>query len=431
MALNLSGLHSRGGIRVRIDADTLMKAAGVTPRTVAAVGEKMSVLGAGYALPGAQGRDANQGVSGESERPDTRMGKVATSILDEWEADQRGAARPLNLDFVAQVVANTGFKRAAANRRFWDFVLPNGVLLQPHQRQILVKQALANYPPLAQQSTDLASAHQQMAGFMQGPAATPQLASPASPPAPTTVGLPPAAPGHQTLTGVAQRPIGLDQPQDTRAAALPGTPGHAATNVIDQRGGLDPRGLTVDGNNAAGIRKFGGYTSDDLLAAANSLQADGLRSSAQEDQSADLLEKTARISLPNQKLRADRIIARHTPQRGEGQGETCKAAQLDYGQHGPWFCRTCGMTGTCRCSSHTHGALPLRYVETCGDCPEKSAAVHPFRPVNADPDFIQANQAWHDAEKARIASNRLACENDPDFQAAARELAARIGLGSV
>ena len=36
---------------------------------------------------------------------------------------------------------------------------------------------------------------------------------------------------------------------------MPGTPGHAATNVIDQQGGLDPRGLTVDGNNAAGVRK--------------------------------------------------------------------------------------------------------------------------------------------------------------------------------
>jgi len=46
---------------------------------------------------------------------------------------------------------------------------------------------------------------------------------------------------------------GLDaQPTNTTAAAMPGTPGHAATNVIDQQGGLDPRGLTVDGNNAAG-----------------------------------------------------------------------------------------------------------------------------------------------------------------------------------
>ena len=30
---------------------------------------------------------------------------------------------------------------------------------------------------------------------------------------------------------------------DTRAAAMPGTPETAATNAIDQHGGLDPRGL--------------------------------------------------------------------------------------------------------------------------------------------------------------------------------------------
>lgn len=58
-------------------------------------------------------------------------------------------------------------------------------------------------------------------------------------------------------------PTGLDaapaaptaQPPSARAAALPGTPGHAATNVIDRQGALDPRGLTVDGNNAAGVPK--------------------------------------------------------------------------------------------------------------------------------------------------------------------------------
>jgi hypothetical protein len=33
-------------------------------------------------------------------------------------------------------------------------------------------------------------------------------------------------------------------------------PGHAATNVIDQQGALDPRGPTVDGNNAASLLKF-------------------------------------------------------------------------------------------------------------------------------------------------------------------------------
>ena len=58
------------------------------------------------------------------------------------------------------------------------------------------------------------------------------------------------------MTGVQQKPIGLDRPQDTRAAAIPGTPGHAATNVIDQYGALDPRGLTVDGNNSAAVTKI-------------------------------------------------------------------------------------------------------------------------------------------------------------------------------
>ena len=48
---------------------------------------------------------------------------------------------------------------------------------------------------------------------------------------------------------------GLDAPQDTRAAAMPGTPGHKATNFIDSQGGLDPRGMTIDGNNSAGTPK--------------------------------------------------------------------------------------------------------------------------------------------------------------------------------
>ncbi len=69
-------------------------------------------------------------------------------------------------------------------------------------------------------------------------------------------GISPVAPGHTTMTGIPQRPIGLDKPQDTRAAAMPGMPGHAATNVIDQQGALDPRGMTVDGNNSASVIKF-------------------------------------------------------------------------------------------------------------------------------------------------------------------------------
>lgn len=42
---------------------------------------------------------------------------------------------------------------------------------------------------------------------------------------------------------------------DGKSAKMPGSPGHAATNVIDRLGGLDPTGKTVDGNNAAGISK--------------------------------------------------------------------------------------------------------------------------------------------------------------------------------
>jgi hypothetical protein len=60
--------------------------------------------------------------------------------------------------------------------------------------------------------------------------------------------------GNPMQAGSGIMATGLDVPgMDTTAAAMPGTPGHAATNVIDQQGGLDPRGLTVDGNNAAGL----------------------------------------------------------------------------------------------------------------------------------------------------------------------------------
>ena len=69
-------------------------------------------------------------------------------------------------------------------------------------------------------------------------------------------GASPIAPTAPTMTGVPQKPIGLDRPQDTRATAIPGTPGHAATNIIDQYGALDPRGLTVDGNNSAAVTKI-------------------------------------------------------------------------------------------------------------------------------------------------------------------------------
>ncbi|MEQ8637425.1 hypothetical protein [Gimesia maris] len=42
-------------------------------------------------------------------------------------------------------------------------------------------------------------------------------------------------PAKTPILGQGVRPTGLDGPNDTRAAALPGVPGHAATNVIDQQ----------------------------------------------------------------------------------------------------------------------------------------------------------------------------------------------------
>lgn len=82
---------------------------------------------------------------------------------------------------------------------------------------------------------------------LQGPSLAPT--GPGMTPMPSTVPGGPQLPTTPLGTG-------LDAgPATTQAAALPGVPGHAATNTIDRLGGLDPRGVTVDGNNAAGIAK--------------------------------------------------------------------------------------------------------------------------------------------------------------------------------
>lgn len=89
--------------------------------------------------------------------------------------------------------------------------------------------------------------------------ALPLLAQATVPPVP--VAPPPGVPGVPPAAAASPlRPLGSLFPQRTpttgqKATALPGTPGHAATNVIDQLGGLDASGRTVDGNNGAGIRK--------------------------------------------------------------------------------------------------------------------------------------------------------------------------------
>lgn len=130
---------------------------------------------------------------------------------------------------------------------FVDFCLPDGTHISPLLGTTPEKRAFIQFPPQNQAQMPIQSpvqaptaatgaqpimqAQAQMQGFMQK---KPQMAG--------QIGLP---------------GTGLDGPIDTRATPMPGTPGHAATNVIDQRGGLDPRGLTVDGNNAAGEAKAG------------------------------------------------------------------------------------------------------------------------------------------------------------------------------
>lgn len=89
--------------------------------------------------------------------------------------------------------------------------------------------------------TPLAKLANMMGGLM--PLSQPRPLGPAvAPKPPVRRPLPTLFPQRPPTTGM-------------KAMALPGTPGHAATNVIDQLGALDASGRTVDGNNAAGIRK--------------------------------------------------------------------------------------------------------------------------------------------------------------------------------
>ena len=58
----------------------------------------------------------------------------------------------------------------------------------------------------------------------------------------------------------------------------------------------------------------------------------------------------------------------------------------------------------------------------------KTAGVAPFRPVNADPEFIAANQEWHDAEKANIKARRTRMQ-DPVYQGMLANFTKLLGLG--
>lgn len=192
------------------------------------------------------------------------------------------------------------------------------------------------------------------------------MMAPTMPAAPAVLPQPPAiAPPQGLLPPPAVRPT-----KPGFAAALPGMSGSPATNVIDRLGGLDATGQAVDGNHAAGIRKG-----------------------------------AAR--------RAARPLTAQEVEELQAQG------------HGPWKCASCGDRGSCRC---LHGGqLPTRVLSSCSSCGvRKEAVVHPFRPLNADPDFIQQNRAWHEAEKARcrrfetslmhlLGQAKQAAQKDPSY----------------
>lgn len=352
------------------------------------------------------------------------------SILDGWEEGVARRNRAVDTSFIAEVLTGTEHKLAMAHRDFWSFVLPNGVSLEQHRRETFVKSALMASLPPAQQQSQLAAQHQQMNSFIHQPPPMPQQA-PIAPPLQTgPAGLPAAAPGHQTLTGVQQRPIGLDQPCDTRATPMPGTPGHAATNIIDQQGGLDPRGLTVDGNNAAGVRKFASHDRPTLDTTGGDNSPSKIPVTELHKDGTETTEEGAKYhQIDNRFYTREDLLAAGPKTQAE------RILALQKAGHGPKRCTACGNQQQCRCMREHHFGLELPVAdmdpEDCYECRrkvngdksmseilaglsaqskadvlgEKSAAVASFRPVNADPDFIRANKDWHDAERKRMADN--------------------------
>lgn len=211
-------------LTMRINSDALLKAAGVTNRARTAnerqIPSPHGKIPSGMALKPL-----------ENERAKIASQKGDPSIISSeggCESSHSKVAEAADMSFVSQVLSSTGHKLAAAQKRFWAFALPDGHLLEPRHRDLLVKQAILAAQPSQSAAVPLAQAQAAMQSFL---------------------------PGQPLQAGQGVRPTGLDGPSDTRAEALPGTPGHAATNVIDRQGGLDPRGMTVDGNNAAGVPK--------------------------------------------------------------------------------------------------------------------------------------------------------------------------------
>lgn len=174
------------------------------------------------------------------------------SVLEGSGGENRRQKHPEKAAFLTEVFKAARDIAASGAGTIADFLAQTEFSLDSHHRDELLKRATVAagqpyQPPVMPQP----------AAYPQAPSPAPSQQAPAPNAGPVSPGaMPQAAPGHATLTGIQQRPLGLDRPCDTRAAAVPGLAGSAATNVIDQQGGLDPRGLKVDGNNAAGISKL-------------------------------------------------------------------------------------------------------------------------------------------------------------------------------
>ena len=251
---------------------------------------------------------------------------------------------------ITQVLSSTTHKVAAAHKRFWSFVLPDGHLLEPRQREALVKQALYPTAGPMSQAVPMAQAQQTMSQ-MSG--------------------------GNPMQAGSGVMPTGLDVPgMDTTAANMPGTPGHAATNVIDNQGGLDPRGITIDGNNAAGVPK--GFKMAEWLAEKNAAKE---TSGVCKTCGAGALDDGATICADCEGKKYDdrlsRLTARRDPdgisqepfdvsQRADSREKAANAAIANFGSS--QLAEALGMAG------HRLSAAPQPPVETAARPPSASAA---------------------------------------------------------
>ena len=156
-------------------------------------------------------------------------------------------------------------------------------------------------------------------GFPQSPSAAMQPTPLSGAPQPANTGISQSPAMMQQMQSrmpqmagqIGQPGSGLDGPMNTKATAMPGTPGHMATNVIDQQGGLDPMGVTIDGNNAAGTPKDGlmgksaqhgqCFTFDDLrqigvMDILKSLAQDAVRGATEKKASGDAVSSLSDVS---------------------------------------------------------------------------------------------------------------------------------------